>query len=157
LSSLVFFTEIETEERLLPKLVRVLRDPDANVRKLALRLYEILNYYALPSHKAKFNKEILPLAIEVAKRDEDKEVRREALRVLTVTADETVAKLMVRMVVELPEDEYKTAIAANIWGSIVNSGLGLKFRNSLFKEFVSNTNQDVRRRIEEITQSHYPG
>jgi hypothetical protein len=157
LSSLVYHTEIEIEGRLLPKLVKLLRDPDVNVRKLAFRLYEVLNYYASPSHKARYSRKILPLAIEVAKHDDDKEVRKEALRILAATGDKTILRLMVEMIVNLPEEEYKTASTQNVWGSVLNSGLGPEFRGELFREFVSNTNVDVRRRIEEITQSRYPG
>ena len=155
---LVFSTEIETERRLLLKLVKLLRDPDANVRKSALRFYELLSYYVSPSHKTTYNRKILPLAIEVAKHDDDKEVRKEALRILPATGDKKVIKIMVQLVASLPEDDYRTASAQNVWGSVVSSSsLGPEFRRELFKEFVSNNNVDVRRRIEEITQTRYPG
>jgi HEAT repeat protein len=157
LSSLVFNTVIETEEKLLLTLVKVLRDSDANVRKSALRLYELLNYHASFSHKTKYNKKILPLAIEIASRDDNMEVRKQALSALVMTGDKRVVKIMVQMINGLSEDEYKTVFTDNLWSVLVNGGLGPKFRRELFKEFVSNTNEDARRRIEEITQGRYLG
>jgi HEAT repeat protein len=85
------------------------------------------------------------------------EVRKQALSALVATGDERVIKIMVQMIGGLSEDEYKTAFTVNVWSVLVNSGLGHKFRRELFKEFVSNTDQEARRRIEEITQNHYLG
>ena len=157
LASLVFYTMIETEKKLLLKLAKVLQDPDANVRKSALRLYESLNYQASLSNKIEYNKKILPLAIEVASNDVNLEVRRQALSALVGTGEERVIRTIVQMIGCLSEDEYKAVFTDSVWSALPNSGLGHKFRRELFKEFVSNTNEDVRRRIEEITQHHYLG
>jgi hypothetical protein len=155
LSSLVFYTVIETQKKLLLKLAKVLQDPEADVRKSALRLYELLNYQASLSHK--YNKKILPLAIEVANHDSNIEVRKQALSALAGTGDERVIRTIVQMIGCLSEEEYKAVFTDNVWSTLQNRGLGPKFRRELFKEFVSNTNEDVRRRIEEITQHHYLG
>jgi hypothetical protein len=157
LSSLVFYTVIETQKQLLLKLAKALQDPDANVRQSALRLYELLNYHASLPHKIEYNKKILPLAIEVANHDDNMEVRKAALRALVVTGDKRVIRTIVRMIGCLSEDEYKTAFTDNVWIALGNSGLGPIFRRELFKKFVSNTNENTRRRIEEITQHHYLG
>ena len=157
LSSLVFHTMIETQKKLIPKLPKVLKDTDADVRKLALRLYELLNYQASLSHKKEYNKKILPLAIEIAKNDANKEVKKQALSTSVGTGDKRVIGTMVQMIDCLSEDEYKTMFTDDVWSVLANSGLGTKFRRELFKEFVNNTNEDARRRIEEITQHRYLG
>jgi len=157
LSSLVFYTVIETQKKLLLKLAKVLQDPDASVRKSALRLYELLNYQASLSHKIEYNKKILPLAIKVANHDIDMEVRKQALSALIGTGDERVIRNIVQMIGCLSEDEYKAVFTDNVWSAVPNSGLGPKFRRELFREFVSNTSQVARQRIEEITQHHYLG
>lgn len=148
---------IETQKKLIPKLAKVLQDPDANVRKSALRLYELLNYQASLSHKVEYNKKILPLAIEIAKNDAKMEVRKQALSTLVGTRDERVIGTIVQMIGCLSEDEYKAIFTDNVWSGLSNSGLGTKFRKELFKEFVSNTDEDARRRIEEITEHRYLG
>lgn len=157
LSSLVFHTVIETQKKLIPKLAKVLQDTDADVRKSALRLYELLNYQASLSHKKEYDKKILPLAIEIAKNDANMEVRKQALSTLVGTGDKRVIGTIVQMIGCLSEDEYKAIFTDNVWSVLSNSGLGTKFRIELFKEFVDNTNEDARRRIEEITQHHYLG
>ena len=157
LSSLVFYTMIEIQKKLLLKLAKVLQDPDADVRKSALRLCELLNYQAFLSHRIEYNKKILPLVIEIADHDADMEVRKQALNALVGTGDERVIRTIVRMIGCLSEDEYKAVFTDYVWSALSNSGLGPKFRRELFKEFVSNTNEDARRRIEDITQHKYLG
>jgi len=85
------------------------------------------------------------------------EVRKQALGTLIGTGDERVIGTIVQMIGCLSEDEYKAVFTDNVWIVLSNSGLGTKFRRELFKEFVSNTNEDARRRIEEITQRVYLG
>lgn len=158
LTSLVFNTMIEIEKNLLLTLPKVLKDdPDANVRRLALRLYELLNYHASFSYKTKYNKKILPLAIEIVSHDDNKEVKKQALSASVATGDKRVIKVMVQMIDSLSEDEYKTVFTDDIWSALGNGGLGPRFRSELFKEFVSTTNEETRQRIEAITQSRNLG
>lgn len=157
LSASAFRTSIENDKRLLLGLLQLLRDPDANVRKSALRLYEILNYHASSSNKTRYNKKILPAAIEVASHDDNIEVRSQALNALVVTRDKRVTKIIVQMIGLLSETEYKTAFTDNVWNTLATSGLGPKLRTELFKEFITNTNEQTRQRIEEIMQHRYLG
>jgi hypothetical protein len=157
LASLVYSTAIETHKELLPKLAKVLQDQDSNVRKSAFRLYELLDYHALPSHKRKYNKKILPIVIEVINHDGDIDVRKQALIALAGTGDRRAIRSILRMICRLSGDEYKVAIPDQVFYSLVNTGLGPEFRRALFKEFKSNKNEDTRRRIEEITQRYNLG
>lgn len=151
LFSLVFSTKIETEEKLPSRLKRVIQDPDANVRKSAFRLYALLNSYAALSERKKYNK-IIPLAIEVANHDNDMEVRREAISALVATGDKRVIETIIEAIHSLLADEYKIVVTDNLWYSLVAGGLGPEFRRELFKEFTRSTDENIRKRIEEITQ-----
>lgn len=156
LSSMVYTTEIE-EQRLLPKLVRLIQDSDTEVRRSAFELYEKLNHWLPPHYKAKFNKRILPLASSVAIGEMNGDIRRQAISALVATGDKKVTKIIIAMIRKLPDEEYKAAIPDHVWDNITYLGLGPTFRKELFKEFVANDSDVVRRRIEEITHGHNLG
>jgi hypothetical protein len=156
LSGMAFTAAIETDSSLLPNLARLVNDENLNVRRAALFLFERLSWRILPSYRTRYTKILLPMIIQLALKDEDMEVKKNAIEGLVASKASDAVDVFVRLLTTLTDEQYKRVIQDNTWSSLVYNGFGPKLRQNLLKAYEKN-GPAIRERISRETANRYLG
>jgi len=96
------------------------------------------------------------MIIQLALKDEDMEVKKNAIEGLVASKASDAVDVFVRLLTTLTDEQYKRVIQDNTWSSLVYNGFGPKLRQNLLKAYEKN-GPAIRERISRETANRYLG
>ncbi len=147
LESLSSWFKIEDLPRIFDKLVAILEEGVDDIRLEALTLVDSLRRRTGTKRRRQLTSKLVPHLVKFASGDYDHRIRDKAVQILSETGDPICIEIIMKIVVNEPEEVYKHINPQNHLIRIVEAGLGSELRQRMYSELSKSRPSEISDRI----------